>query len=103
VISLTVNIKIIAMDFEDAVSVYADDAVDLQYEQCPHCSRSFFQGKLKLHLKLCNPISPMLKSPRKTPKLQINEPGGEAELRCEKCNMKLPAFLKEKHLSRCGV
>jgi hypothetical protein len=31
VISSTVNIKIIAMDFEDAVSVYADDAIDLQY------------------------------------------------------------------------
>jgi hypothetical protein len=30
-----VNIKIIAMDFKDAVSVYADDAIDIQYVNAP--------------------------------------------------------------------
>ena len=33
-------------------------------EQCPHCSRTFLEGRLKMHLKCCKggkPIKPLKK------------------------------------------
>jgi hypothetical protein len=50
---------------EEEKNEFLDQA--FQYENCPHCGRNFFQGKLKYHLKLCKPANPMTKSPlRKT-------------------------------------
>lgn len=41
---------------------------EIEYEQCPHCRRRFFKGKLQFHLKLCNADNPMHPSPQKTSK-----------------------------------
>ncbi|CAD8098424.1 unnamed protein product [Paramecium primaurelia] len=33
---------------------------NIQYEQCEFCNRKFFEGKLKMHLKLCSKEKPMI-------------------------------------------
>lgn len=106
------------MDFDDAESLNDDPPhpptphalpplddqppLPLEYEQCPHCSRNFFKGKLKFHLKLCNAANPMLVSPRKTPgkshQKLVPELTASPDQRCPHCSTKLPSFLYDRHI-----
>lgn len=62
------------------------------YEQCPHCNRKFFEGKLPLHLKSCKPGKLLKKkAPSKKEPLSIET----AELKMSKTFDSMPV---EAHL-----
>ena len=43
------------------IEMSTGDVTKSQMESCPHCSRTFFQGRLNLHLKSCKANKPMKK------------------------------------------
>jgi acetyl-CoA carboxylase beta subunit len=48
--------------------VLPEESDQNQMESCPHCARTFMQGRLERHLKSCNATNPMKKLNMRQPK-----------------------------------